>query len=181
MDQGHNPQNPNAGAEGQGLREQDLVYEIGVLLAGLLNGNPEFTARLSRNTPTTVVGTSNASSLRLRVNDANLWGADLFVSLHTNASENESATGSEVLVYRLGSTAADIAEVVVRNLSRVTGLPNRGVIARPGLYVLRRTTMPAILVELGFITNPRDASLMENSPNLFAEGVYQGLREYYGV
>lgn len=181
MDQGHNPQNPNAGAEGQGLREQDLVYEIGVLLARLLNDNPEFTARLSRNTPTTVIGTSNASSLRLRVNDANLWGADVFVSLHTNASENESATGCEVLVYRLGSTAADIAEAVVRNLSRVTGLPNRGVIARPGLYVLRRTTMPAILVELGFITNPGDASLMENSPNLFAEGVYQGLREYYGV
>ena len=49
---------------------------------------------------------------------------------------------------------------------------------RPGLYVLRKTAMPAILVELGFITNPGDASLMLNSPELFAEGIYQGIVDY---
>lgn len=181
VDQGHNPQNPNAGAEGQGLREQDLVYEIGVRLAALLNADPNFTARLSRPTPTTVIGTSNATSLRMRVNDANSWGADVFISLHTNASSNENATGSEALVYRLGSVAADIGSDILVNLNRTTGLRNRGVIARPGLYVLRRTTMPAVLVELGFITNANDAALMRDNPELFAEGVYRGLREYYGV
>ncbi len=181
VDQGHNPQNPNAGAEGQGLREQDLVYEIGVRLAALLNADPNFTARLSRNSPTTVIGTSNATSLRMRVSDANSWGADVFVSLHTNASANEAASGTETLVYRFGTAAESIAQAIVNNVSRVTGLRNRGVRERPGLYVLRRTAMPAVLAELGFITNPGDAALMKNDPQLFAEGVYRGLREYYGV
>ena len=42
IDQGHNPSNPNAGAEGNGLKEQDLTYKIGVELAQLLNSNPNF-------------------------------------------------------------------------------------------------------------------------------------------
>ena len=57
IDQGHNPQNPNAGAEGNGLREQDIVYEVGVRLAALLRANPNFEVRLSRPTPETTVGT----------------------------------------------------------------------------------------------------------------------------
>ena len=52
--------------------------------------------------------------------------------------------------------------------------------ARPGLYVLRKTQMPATLVELGFITNPRDAALMRDEPGLFAEGIYRGIKEYTG-
>jgi len=47
--------------------------------------------------------------------------------------------------------------------------------------VLRRTAMPAVLVELGFITNPEEAALMNNSPELFARGIYEGITEYYGV
>lgn len=181
IDQGHNPVNPNAGAEGQGYREQDLVYEIGVILADLLNADPAFTARLSRRSPTVILGTSNASSLRARVDDANSWGADVFLSLHTNASANESATGTEALVFRSQSPAYRLAEDILRELNESTGLRNRGVVLRPGLYVLRRTSMPAVLVELGFITNPRDASLMSNRPDLFAEGIYEGLRSYYEV
>ena len=57
IDQGHNPQNPNAGAEGNGLREQDLVYNIGAELAALLNADPNFDARLSRNSPTATPST----------------------------------------------------------------------------------------------------------------------------
>ena len=47
--------------------------------------------------------------------------------------------------------------------------------ARPSLYVLRKTRMPAVLVELGFITNPRDAELMAYSPGLFAAGIANGV------
>ena len=75
IDQGHNPANPNAGAEGNGLREQDLVYEIGVRLAALLNADPEFEARLSRNSPTEILGETTAQSLRARTDAANSWGA----------------------------------------------------------------------------------------------------------
>ena len=52
---------------------------------------------------------------------------------------------------------------------------------RSGLYVLRRTAMPSVLVELGFITNARDAELMSTRPDLFAEGIYQGILEYTGL
>lgn len=181
IDQGHNPKNPNAGAEGNGLREQDLVYEIGVRLAALLRANPEFDVRLSRPTPDTLLGNSNSESLRLRVNDANSWGADYFLSLHTNASSQSAATGSEAFVYSKPSRAADLAEDILRELSNYTGLRNRGVFSRTGLYVLRRTAMPAILLELGFITNPNDASLMLNQPDLFARGIYEGILDYFGL
>ena len=63
----------------------------------------------------------------------------------------------------------------------ITGLKNRGIIERPGLYVLRFTDMPAVLVEMGFITNRYDAELMAYSPELFAEGIYRGILEYYDL
>ena len=91
IDQGHNPENPNAGAEGNGLREQDLVYVIGLRLAARLRANPNFEVRLSRPTEDTLLGTSNSTSLAARVNDANRWGADYFISLHTNAAASSSA------------------------------------------------------------------------------------------
>ena len=181
IDQGHNPKSPNSGAEGNGYREQDIVYTIGTALYDRLRADPNFEARLSRPTPETSLGTSNASSLRLRVNAANAWPADLFLSLHTNASPDTSATGTESLVYKANSTAADIGAAIARSISQRTGLRNRGVKARPGLYVLRRTQMPAVLSELGFITNAEDASLMASSPSLFADAIYAALKSYYGV
>ena len=181
VDQGHNPRDFNTGAEGNGYFEQDITYEVGRILFSYLEGNSEFEARLSRPTPETVLGTSNASSVTTRVNQANSWGADIFVSIHTNASVNPSANGSEALIYSVSSEDAyNLAEDILTNMTEVTGLRNRGIIERPGLYVLRRTAMPAVLVELGFITNPEDAELMANSPNLFALGIYRGILEYYG-
>lgn len=179
IDQGHNPANPNAGAEGNGLREQDLVYEIGVRLAALLNADPEFEARLSRNSPTEILGETTAQSLRARTDAANSWGADIFISLHANASPITSASGSEGLVYKIPSAAYTLSEDILTELSLATGLQDRGTTARPGLYVLRKTTMPAVLVELGFITNAGDAALMRDEPELFARGVYEGIRRYY--
>jgi N-acetylmuramoyl-L-alanine amidase len=181
IDQGHNPQSPNAGAEGSGYREQDLVYRIGIATKARLDQNPEFVTRLSRPTEDTQLGTSNASSLRYRVEDANAWGADLFLSLHTNAAASPTVSGQEALVYSTDSASYPIAESLLISLSEVTGLRNRGIFVRPGLYVLRRTSMPAVLLELGFITNPSDADLLYNNPGLFAEGIYQGLVNYYGL
>lgn len=180
IDQGHNPAGFNAGAEGNGYREQDLVYEIGQRTAALLR-EAGFDVRLSRPTKETQLGTSNATSLASRVNDANAWGADYFISLHANASDNTAASGSEAFAYRIPSKGASLAESILRGLAAVTGLPNRGISARPGLYVLRRTRMPATLVELGFITNAGDAALMASSPELFARGIRDGVLAYFGV
>ncbi len=179
IDQGHNPDPPNSGAEGNGLREQDITYRVGQALYERLSRDPNYIATLSRPTPDTQLGASNAGSLRARVEGAEAFGANLFLSIHTNAATNPNATGTEVLVYRLGTPAAALAEDILDELTDLTGLRDRGVRARPGLYVLRETSMPAVLVELGFISNPNDAALMRDNPGLFAEGIYRGLNEYY--
>lgn len=181
IDQGHNPVNPNAGAEGNGLREQNITYRIGVELAELLEADPDFEVRLSRPTAQTQLGNSLNSSLRARVQDANSWGADYFISLHTNASEIASATGTEAFVYARQGRAYGLAQDIVQSVTDVTGLPDRGTFVRSGLYVLRKTAMPAVLLEMGFITNPGDAALMNENPQLFAQGIYQGIKNYTGV
>ena len=181
VDQGHNPVNPNAGAEGNGLREQNLVYRIGQELATLLRANGNFEVRLSRPTPETQLGSSNASSLAARVRDANSWGADYFISLHTNASDLAAATGSEAFAFARDSRAFALGEDILAGLAAETGLPNRGMFTRPSLYVLKRTNMPAVLVELGFITNASEAALMNNSPQLFANGIYEGILDFFDL
>ncbi|MFA6948223.1 MAG: N-acetylmuramoyl-L-alanine amidase [Eubacteriales bacterium] len=180
VDQGHNPRNPNSGAEGNGLNEQDLTYKIGVLLAQLLEEDPRFEVKLSRNSPTEQLGTSNATSLAARVNAANEWGADYFISLHANASDIPTASGSEALVYSAPSTASALGEDILAGLNAETGIPNRGISLRPGLYVLRKTQMPAVLVEMGFISNAAEAALMDTEPQLFAAGIYNGIVDYIG-
>ncbi len=181
IDQGHNPVNPNAGAEGNGLREQDLVYAIGQELASLLRANGNFDVRLSRPTAQTQIGDSNNTSLRMRVADANQWGADYFISLHTNASASPDAGGVESLVFSSPSRAASLGADIAQGVSSSTGERNRGVKVRSGLYVLRKTSMPAVLVELGFISNPREAALMRDRPELYARGVYDGILEYLDI
>lgn len=181
IDQGHNPQNPNAGAEGNGLREQDITYRVGQSLASLLRANGNFEVRLSRPTPETSLGTSATTSLQARVNDANSWGADYFISIHTNASSIESASGSEAFVYSQPSQAYSLAQDILVGISESTGLRDRGTFVRPGLYVLRKTNMPAVLAEIGFITNPDDAALMNSRPDLFAQGIYNGILDYLGL
>ena len=180
IDQGHNPVNPNAGAEGNGYREQDIVYAIGIALSEILT-SAGIETRLSRPTPTTQLGTSTATSLAARVNDANSWGADYFISLHANASSAPSASGTEGYVFALNTPAAALSRDIVAGIAEATGLRDRGVFARPSLYVLRRTRMPATLIELGYITNANDARLMNENPRLFARGILNGILRYLNL
>ncbi len=182
IDQGHNPSGFNTGAQGNGFLEQDITYEVGVRLARLLEENGNFEVQLSRPTPDTILGQGNSSSLAERVRQANAFDADLFVSLHTNAVDSPTPGGIEALVYSPTSTVAvAVATDILEQLTLVTGLRNRGVKYRPGLYVLRRTHMPAVLVEMGFLSNPYEAELMAYSPDLFATGIYRGIVQYYNV
>lgn len=180
IDQGHNPQGFNAGAEGFGLREQDINFEVGLELYELLQNDDRFEVRLSRPTPETVLGTSNATSLAARVNAANSWPADYFISIHSNASTNPDVNGSEVYVYRDSGAAYELAVDVLEAMVAEVGTKNNGVRTNPSLYVLRRTQMPAILIELGYITNASDAEKLRNNREDFAEGIYQGILNYFG-
>ena len=60
-----------------------------------------------------------------------------------------------------------------------TNLRNRGMKLNPNLRVLKNATMPAALLEMGFISNSTDASLLSQSPELFAEGIYDGILAYF--
>ena len=182
IDQGHNPTgSPNAGASWYGQQEQDITYEVGVMLAQLLEQDGRFEVRLSRPTPSTVLGTSNATSLQERVAQANAWPADYFISIHGNANENTAVNGTEVYVYQLGTQANWLGQQVLDGIVETVGTKNNGVIARPGLYVLRRTQMPAILVELAYLSNPSDAEKLRNNRYAFALGMYRGILRYFGL
>ena len=90
-------------------------------------------------------------------------------------------SGVEAYSYARDTVAFRLGEDIVDNLVDATGLRNRGMKVRPGLYVLKKTNMPAVLVEIGFISNPRDAALMRDNPELFAQGIYNGIVEFTGL
>jgi len=180
IDQGHNPSGPNTGAEGNGLREQDITYVVGSYLADLLHADPRFEVRLSRNSPDEILGTNNTTSLAARVNAANQWPADYFISIHCNANVNPAINGTEVYVYQQNTQPYWLAQHVLNAIVARMGTKDNGVRLNPSLYVLRNTNMPAILVELAYISNYNDAQLLENDPYGFAQGIYAGLLSYFG-
>lgn len=181
IDQGHNPTGfHNTGASGFGLFEQDVTYNVGIYLRDLLNGDPRFDARVSRPSPNTVLGTNNSTSLIERVSMANNWPADYFISIHCNANENPDINGSEVYIYRQYSQANWLAERVLDGIVEAVGTKDNGVRINTIFYVLRRTRMPAILVELAYITNESDNQKLRGDQRQFADGIYKGILRYFG-
>ncbi len=181
IDQGHNPVgSPNAGAVGNGLYESDITYQVGVYLADLLNADPRFEARLSRPTPTTVLGTTNATSLAERVRLANEWPADYFISIHCNANNNPAINGTEIYIFRYNTQAQWLAQPIMEGITENVGTRNNGIRERPSLYVLRRTNMTSLLVELGYLTNSSDAQKLRDNQYGFAYGIYLGIMRYFG-
>lgn len=92
-----------------------------------------------------------ASNEKWEINDrvrwANSLGADLLVSIHANASPCHTAEGSEVLYYRSGKQLAEMLAPAIA----IEPWRDRGAKYRDDLGVLKRTTMPAVLLELGFV------------------------------
>lgn len=181
IDQGHNPGTINAGAQANGLSEQEITYNVGSYLAELLKSNPNFEVRTSRTYPEQVLGYNQSSSLIERVRMANEWPANYFVSIHVNANENPAINGAEVYVYEKYTEAYYLAEDVLNSIVDIVGIRNNLVRTNPSLYVLRKTTMPAILIELGYITNSSDAQLLANKQPQFAYAIYAGLLSYFGL
>ena len=181
IDQGHNPTGfHNTGASWYGLNEQDITFQVGTYLAEMLNKDPRFEARLSRPLPTTVLGTNNTTSLTERVRAANAWPANYFISIHANANLNTSINGTEVYVYQLYTQSNWLAEQVLDGIVETVGTKNNGVLARPSLYVLKKTQMPAILVELAYLSNPSDSEKLRDNQYQFAQGIYTGIMRYFG-
>ncbi len=181
VDQGHNPKDVNAGAEGFGLREQDITYNVGVYLAEFLTADPRFEVMLSRKSPDEILGTTNATSLISRVNMANQWGADYFLSIHANANVNPAINGTEMYVYSENTQSYWLAQHLLNAVVAVVGTKDNAVRLNPALYVLRKTAMPSVLAELAYITNPQDNIKLRDDQYGFARGLYFGLLSYFGL
>ena len=174
LDAGHNFSGGDTGASGFGLKEQDVTFEIADKLRMLFQ-NAGYEVKMSRNKPDDNVGNGTvASSITGRATQANNWGADLFISIHTNAY-NGSARGTETLVYSLGGEAAEIAKRVQSEIVAGLGTVDRGVKARSDLGVLRMTNMPALLIEAAFIDNEDDAWFLKSRQDDFARAIFYGV------
>ena len=182
IDQGHNPTSYyNAGAVGNGYYEQDITFTVGKLLAERLKADGRFAVCLSRPFSTTVLGTDNDSSLDARVEGAKDFGADYFISLHTNAYTNDTASGFEIYTLKNNDESYRFGDYLRPYLATATNLRDRGMKQRSDIRVLTNATMPAILIEMGFISNPADASLMAEHPELFADAIYEGMLSYFDL
>lgn len=177
IDAGHNYSGYDTGATGCGLREQDITFYIADKLNTLLQ-NAGITVKMSRNNLTDCLGTSLNSSLIARSNEANAWGADLFISIHCNAG-GYNANGTETYCYSTGGEAYELAATVQEAVVGLCQTQNRGV-KTANFAVLKNTKMPAVLVETAFITNQYDAEKLKNKQDLFAKGIYEGVLEYMG-
>lgn len=110
-----------------------------------------------------------------KAQEANLTGADYFVSIHRNSSPIPNQyTGIESLVYSPYGEAARLAANINEQLENV-GYANQGVNQRQNLIVLRRTQMPAVLVEVGFINTDADNMMFDNTFDETAEAIAQGI------
>lgn len=167
LDAGHGGVDPGAIYEGR--KEKDdtlrLVLEIGEILQN--NGiDVEYTRT-----------TDVYESPYQKAMEANEAGVDYFVSIHRNSSETPNQyMGVESLVYNLSGVKYEMAQNINAQLETV-GFVNLGVKARPNLVVLRRTRMPAVLVEVGFINSDTDNRIFDENFEDIAEAIARGIIE----
>jgi hypothetical protein len=178
IDAGHGPDTPGKRCPDDSMREYEFNSAVALLLKDLLAGfagvETIFTHSDARDVP-----------LQERTNCANQWGADLFISIHANASGSDwsEARGTETYVYTSRPIAGvALAVNVQQGLTQATGLMNRGVKAAD-FHVLRETKMTAILVECGFMTNKQEAELLKSKSfrKSCAAALADGIAETYGL
>lgn len=92
---------------------------------------------------------------------ANKQRASYFISIHHNGVPNPNAHGTEALVYDK-LTIAQPLRLLATQMFKTSGFYIRGIIQRQSVYVIRRTQMPSILLEIGFITNPKEGMICAN-------------------
>ena len=112
--------------------------------------------------------------------EANAAGVDFFVSIHRNSYPTDNAvSGVESLIYDRSGIKLEMAENINDQLESI-GFVNLGVKERPGLVVLRRTKMPAVLVEVGFINSDTDNQLFDDNFDDIALAIAEGILETLG-
>ena len=110
-----------------------------------------------------------------KATDANDAGADYFVSFHRNSGENpNTASGAQTLIYSNGGEKEKLARNIQDNLVE-QGFKDLGIVERPNLVVLKRTRMPAVLIETGFINNDKDNAKFDDDFDAIANAIAAGI------
>lgn len=174
-DPGHGGHDP--GATGHGLKEKDVVLKISNYFVDILNNKYSgVIAKASRTTDKYI-------SLSKRADMANDFGADLFISFHTNAF-NGSAYGFESFIYNgnVGEKTKKAQDYIHEEVMKVNDLKDRGQ-KQANYAVLRETVMPAVLTENGFIDNKHDAKKLKSDDYLYsiAEAHAKGVAKLFNL
>ena len=172
IDPGHG--GPDSGAIGiGGLRETDVVLDVSKIVTNILN-KKGVKVKMTR---------TNEIDLDLgpRVSMANNTKADIFVSIHANASvgKKRNINGLETFYYS-GWKGRLLAEKIQKQIIKVSpGSPDRGV-RRGSYFVIKQTNMPAVLVEIGFVTGKLDGSRLSKDMHRerVAYAIARGILEY---
>lgn len=156
-----------------GKYEKDFNLAVGLKVQALLQKHEDIQTMITRQDDTEL-------SLQQRVEMAELNQADLFISIHGNKFTTPDPNGIETLYSRIESKT--LADMLHTHLMQVTGLKDRGV-KMASLHVTRETSMPAVLLELGFMSNPTDEALMltEDYQERCAESIVDGIIEFLGL
>ncbi len=176
IDPGHGGKDPGAIGVG-GIKEKDITLSIAQMVFLKSLSYPALHVILSRRDDTYIYPTD-------RVIAANRLGADLYVSIHANAHSSPNASGIETLVHETkgkDTPSYRLAELLQREMIRATGAEDRGIKWAP--LFIRRAQMPAALVEVGFITNPLEARLLQSISyqSKIADAILDGILDYLGI
>ncbi len=177
IDPGHGGE--DKGATGvSGLKEKNVNLTVSLYLEELLRARG-FNVVMTRKNDTYL-------TLAERAALAEKAKADLFISIHANASlNNKYASGTETYYYQNKKTSPQslyLASLIQQEVSAVLKLPNLGVKKAP-FHVLRETSMPAALVELAFLSNAVDETILasDHCLKLAAEALYRAVLRYYNL
>jgi N-acetylmuramoyl-L-alanine amidase len=169
IDPGHGGKDSGAVGIG-GVREKDIILPIGRRVAEILQQNG-----------VQVVMTRDSDyfvTLPGRVVLAERVNADVFVSIHANSAgaSRPDVNGLEVYYYDSGLS---LARVVRSSILQSINIRDRGV-RRARFYVLRKSSMPSILVETGYLTGRQDVARLRTSAyqNQMAEAIARGILQY---
>ena len=182
IDPGHG--GSDSGAIGpNGLQEKNVTLPISKYLKSALESRGAKVV-MTRTTDVDVYGpnASGVEELGARVNIANRNNSDALISVHINAFTNPSVGGIATYYYSKTGNDARLAQKVQTQIANIPGFNGDRGIQEGNLYVLRHSNMPAILVELGFISNPNEERALQSAQTQedFANRIANGIANYFG-
>lgn len=176
LDPGHGGR--HTGARGRtGLYEKDINLAIARHTRALLEERG-WRVIMTRDADRQLAHEVNAD-LDARVDIANASSADLFLSIHTNYAENTTAQGFEVYYFAPSRRGGQLAHEIERSLKTATEDEDRGV-KTAGFRVIKRARIPAVLVEVGFVSHPSTERRLATDEyrRTLADAIVRGIERY---